>query len=36
MINGTWIVPNSWSGTFVMTRPTGIAAATERKVAEMV
>lgn len=35
-INGIWIVPSNWSGTFTMTRPVGTAAAIQRKIAEMV
>lgn len=35
-IAGRWTVPGSWSGTFVMTRSAGSAAARTREVAEQV
>jgi len=35
-IAGTWRIPGSWSGTFVMVRPAGKEEGVERKVAESV
>ena len=33
-IAGTWRIPGSWSGAFIMVRPAGKAEEVERKVAE--
>ncbi len=35
-INGTWDIPNVWSGTFIMVRPAAQAASIEQAVAETV
>lgn len=35
-IEGTWTVPNSWSGKFLMIRSSGVAAKSSKRVAEKI